>query len=118
MSAAAPASLAARVLPQRTVEALGRRLVALRLRLTDESSAARRRLDQALPEDGWADAVPAPSTWRDLAMVERCLGSLADTDAALDRLADGTYGQCVHCGDDIALPRLLAAPQTSRCSAC
>ena len=35
---------------------------------------------------------------------------LADVDAALSRLRDGSYGECVDCGDRIAPARLQAYP--------
>lgn len=38
--------------------------------------------------------------------------------AALQRMADGSYGLCVNCGKAIAVPRLLAHPVAARCIAC
>ena len=38
--------------------------------------------------------------------------------AALKRIAEGTYGECVACGKDIALERLKASPAAMRCIAC
>lgn len=43
---------------------------------------------------------------------------LAEVDAALDRLAAGTYGQCVRCGGPIAADRLDARPSTPVCIGC
>lgn len=40
---------------------------------------------------------------------------LAEVDAALARVADGTYGVCAICGDPIAPARLDARPTTDRC---
>ena len=39
-------------------------------------------------------------------------------DAALARIASGTYGVCTDCGVDIPAPRLHAAPETPRCVSC
>lgn len=39
-------------------------------------------------------------------------------DAALQRIANGTYGVCIDCGGAIAAPRLHAAPETLRCMGC
>ena len=39
-------------------------------------------------------------------------------DAALTRLAAGTYGSCVDCNAAIPLARLKAAPQALRCIHC
>lgn len=38
--------------------------------------------------------------------------------AALKRIAEGTYGECVDCGKAIALERLKASPAAMRCIAC
>jgi len=37
---------------------------------------------------------------------------------ALDRIADGTYGRCVDCGEEIPTARLEALPEAERCVAC
>ena len=41
--------------------------------------------------------------------------SLQSVDAALKRLADGTYGQCLHCGKPIDDERLIAMPTALTC---
>jgi RNA polymerase-binding transcription factor DksA len=50
---------------------------------------------------------------------ERVLGEaetvLDDVDAALGRLADGSYGVCVICGGRITDDRLEAAPTAATC---
>jgi len=38
--------------------------------------------------------------------------------AALKRIEDGTYGECVNCGEDIAEGRLDAVPHAARCVKC
>ncbi len=43
---------------------------------------------------------------------------VAELDQALQRLEQGTFGICVHCGETIAAPRLAALPGTTRCAAC
>lgn len=43
---------------------------------------------------------------------------LAAIDAALSRIANGSYGECTNCGADIAPARLKAAPEASRCVTC
>jgi DnaK suppressor protein len=37
---------------------------------------------------------------------------------ALDRIAEGTYGVCVHCGVDIPTERLEFRPFATGCVAC
>ncbi|MES1937266.1 TraR/DksA family transcriptional regulator [Salinisphaera hydrothermalis] len=54
----------------------------------------------------------------DLADIERDAAEIHDIDAALARMDDGSYGQCVDCGEPIALARLEAYPSAKRCYAC
>lgn len=37
---------------------------------------------------------------------------------ALARIADGSYGRCRRCGEEIGLPRLRALPHVSTCLGC
>ncbi|MBI5867446.1 MAG: TraR/DksA family transcriptional regulator [candidate division Zixibacteria bacterium] len=39
-------------------------------------------------------------------------------DEALRRIADGSYGKCVTCGQDISVARLEAVPHARLCIAC
>jgi len=43
---------------------------------------------------------------------------LAQCQAALQRLDDGCYGDCIGCGEPIPWPRLLAQPAAQRCADC
>ena len=43
---------------------------------------------------------------------------LAEVEAALERLDDGTYGWCVRCTEPIGATRLHAAPRTRFCIGC
>jgi RNA polymerase-binding protein DksA len=43
---------------------------------------------------------------------------LSDIDRALERLQDGTYGVCAHCGKPIAPERLAARPSAAMCIDC
>lgn len=54
----------------------------------------------------------------DSAEVELHLAELRQIEQARARLADGSYGQCVDCGETIAPARLLAQPTAVRCTAC
>ena len=44
--------------------------------------------------------------------------ALAEVEAAITRLTDGTYGRCEQCGQPIAPARLEAKPAARRCIAC
>jgi RNA polymerase-binding transcription factor DksA len=43
---------------------------------------------------------------------------LEQVRAALQRIADGSYGQCLDCGEPIAERRLTAMPAAAYCIAC
>jgi len=43
---------------------------------------------------------------------------LNKVSSALDRIKDGTYGECDDCGDDIGNARLEARPVTTLCIKC
>ena len=66
--------------------------------------------------DDWAQA----DAERDLsiALEERESAELVAIDAALKRIADGSYGLCVDCGVSIATARLHANPTALRCVGC
>ena len=49
---------------------------------------------------------------------DRSRRAIADIDAALARLDDGTYGSCEACRRPISLERLEAIPRTRLCITC
>ena len=54
----------------------------------------------------------------DTAEITRDLGDVRALEAAMGRLAAGTYGRCEDCGTDIPVARLRAQPAALRCVAC
>ena len=54
----------------------------------------------------------------DLAILDLHIDEIRDIDAAFSRLAQGTYGECIDCGTDIAVERLRAFPTAKRCQPC
>lgn len=66
--------------------------------------------------DDWAvaDAMAA----QDISLVSRALAELARVEAALARVANGSYGECSDCGNEIPYARLAAYPAAPRCVAC
>ena len=48
----------------------------------------------------------------------RLLAAVGEIDVALNRIAEGTYGVCVHCGADIPQERLELRPAAAGCVAC
>ena len=78
----------------------------------DSADAAHEVLDRkdqadARAHDGVADAE-----------IERDRAELAEVQAALRRLADGSYGRCADCDEPIGAQRLQAQPAALRCLAC
>ena len=55
---------------------------------------------------------------RDLALRDRNAAHLAEIEAAIARLDDGTYGTCVRCSGPIAPERLEALPWAAHCIDC
>ncbi|MCO6439610.1 MAG: TraR/DksA family transcriptional regulator [Nitrococcus mobilis] len=53
-----------------------------------------------------------------IAEIDRHVREIQRIEAALRRLADGSYGYCIDCGDAIVVRRLQANPAVARCYAC
>lgn len=79
----------------------------------DRVVGLRRRLEE---NDDWgvADGVAE----LDIAEVRHALTELTEVDAALARVRDGSYGDCIDCGEPIAPARLSAYPTAVRCIEC
>jgi len=54
----------------------------------------------------------------DLAILDLHIAEIRDIDAALMRIAEGCYGTCADCGDEIAVKRLRVYPTAKRCQPC
>jgi DnaK suppressor protein len=52
------------------------------------------------------------------ALVRQAEQRLADVEAALGRLEEGTYGRCAVCGRPIPAERLEVRPTATRCVGC
>jgi DnaK suppressor protein len=80
--------------------------------MTPMSVDARRRLEEHLA-----------ALQRSIARLGKNVGAAAprdvlETQAALERIARGTYGRCESCSGAIGRQRLLALPATRYCIAC
>lgn len=65
------------------------------------------------------EGVTLSAEWSMLAgLRDQELRTLAEVDASIERLADGTAGLCVDCGAVIPAARLEARPTAVRCVAC
>ena len=108
----------------KTLDALVELLSTRRLALTRCAEMLRSEASDALRDRDISDALDddAPTEDADvvtqLILIERAEERLREVDAALDRVADGTYGYCVRCGADIPLSRLRALPAAPCCVEC
>ncbi|MEF7612772.1 TraR/DksA family transcriptional regulator [Aquincola sp. MAHUQ-54] len=99
---------------------LSYRLRALR---SEIDAAGQRRME--MPDGGprdvrdrKEDAAEAMSSGIEAAEVERDVEEMAQVEAALRRLDEGVYGDCLDCGEPIPLQRLFVQPAAERCAAC
>ncbi|MBX6393946.1 MAG: TraR/DksA C4-type zinc finger protein [Burkholderiales bacterium] len=49
---------------------------------------------------------------------QRDVQELQSIEGALERIKDGSFGTCVHCGNEIERPRLKVHPTAVRCMRC
>lgn len=72
---------------------------------------------------------PMPTDWEDRsserqgdevleALGHADMAELKRIDAALDRIRQGTYGQCMKCGEAISPDRLAVVPDAALCRFC
>lgn len=78
----------------------------------------RRAITDSAPPGGdpavrWADYEAAEEPRSDVARRE-----LAEIDAALTRIREGSFGVCIECGGPLGLQRLRALPEARYCLAC
>ena len=64
------------------------------------------------------DALADAAAEMDVSMVMRESRVLQAIEAALARIADGSYGMCTACGGEIGRARLKAYPTAERCLPC
>ena len=79
------------------------------------------RVEMAAEHDVRASDARAQATTEmneEFAMNEHETAELGAIDAALERLAQGQYGQCSDCGSEIPAARLEAWPMALRCIGC
>lgn len=82
----------------------------------EHAESLRAQFDDLDPHDD-----RAVGDWvRDVAIsqTERDTRELDEIEAALKRIDEGTYGECIDCGEDIVRARLDATPAAARCIPC
>lgn len=106
-------------------DAIRTALLAERERLEAEIEHTRSGLRGSSDGDLLDDVVGGSDDAQDLYSRELAEGveddeqaTIAEIDAALVRLDDGTYGVCVDCGSAIPEKRLTALPYAARCIDC
>ncbi len=90
-------------------------------RIARERGGQVSRVDMAAEHDVRASDARAQATTEineEFAMNEHETAELLAIDAALQRLAQGGYGQCLDCGVALAEARLQACPTALRCTVC
>ena len=102
----------------KAAEAFRARLTAERERLAEEVGEAIQVPDQMTYGSQAAAANQVVDQQRDLALRDRAIQHLAQVEAALARLGDGSFGQCLRCGRQIAPARLEALPWAAHCIDC
>ncbi|WP_299844411.1 TraR/DksA family transcriptional regulator [uncultured Roseovarius sp.] len=89
-----------------------------RNKLTADLTKVENSLDET-PSKDWEDRSSerqGDEVLESLGMAE--LAELRRVDAALTRVADGTYGDCQQCGEQISAARLELLPDTPFCKSC
>ena len=61
---------------------------------------------------------PDPVARADDPSAEKVQRELADIEAALRRIEEGTWGRCERCGGPIGRQRLIAMPEARQCLSC
>jgi DnaK suppressor protein len=84
-----------------------------RVLLLEQRADCVRQRELALAEA--ATSMPDPVAMH---RITSLLHTIEEIDAALDRIADGAYGACAHCGVDIPIERLELRPFATGCVAC
>ena len=69
--------------------------------------------------EGFADAAAATAERTEvIGLVDSVKAMLENVDAALERIAEGTYGTCAECGKKIGRARLEFRPESIYCVDC
>lgn len=76
------------------------------------------RLEQLRELEDAELGAPTPLSEVKTALREAARIALAEVEAALARIADGSYGVCVRCGEPILAERLEILPMAAMCMDC
>ncbi|GEP47553.1 molecular chaperone DnaK [Microbacterium saccharophilum] len=85
----------------------------------DEESIRVDRADATADDEHDPEGSTLSGEWQRVEALRRAArAERADVDAALQRVADGSYGVCASCGRPIPPARLEARPMATLCVAC
>ena len=106
--------------PAAVLRARAADLDALLAKLAADDDAVRAdRADQTADDEHDPEGSTLSGEWQRIEALRRSAASeRAEVDAALDRVAAGTYGVCVVCGRAIPAARLEARPFATTCVGC
>ena len=106
--------------PAAVLRARAADLDALLARLAADDDAVRAdRADQTADDEHDPEGSTLSGEWQRIEALRRSAASeRAEVDAALERVAAGTYGVCVVCGRAIPAARLEARPFATTCVGC
>ena len=93
----------------------------LRVEIDKAESDIADRLSDAVGDAGDDQADAGAKTLereQELALTHNARELLAQSDRALSRIDDGSYGSCESCGEPIGKARLQAFPRATLCVAC
>jgi DnaK suppressor protein len=104
------------------VQAYKSQLETLRSRFNNDAQ----QLVNALPEEGLSGdnnrkvdlADEAEALDREITLIANEQSLCDEVDAALERIANGNYGKCTHCFQEIPFERLDAIPYAATCRQC
>lgn len=100
------------------IEEMRQKLLTRRAELTHDLHKMEKVLDQPAPRD-IEDAASERQGDEVLEALGRAeVAEVHQIDAALARIDEGTYGQCLKCGEDISAARLDLLPATPLCRNC
>ena len=105
--------------PRKLLDALDERERALRDKIAERRDAL--EVAARVPDPAGDDADKAFGRVRaevEHDLIEMSLKELAGIAAARERVANGTYGECIDCGSPIPYGRLAAYPAATRCVGC
>ncbi|QLD11798.1 TraR/DksA family transcriptional regulator [Microbacterium oleivorans] len=106
--------------PRSRLEQRGRELTVLLQRLdADDDSLRHDRADATADDEHDPEGSTLSGEWQRVEALRRgARAELAEVEASLARVADGTYGVCVRCGREIPAERLEVRPHATMCVAC